>query len=191
MDPTTRAAANVPLALHYARHHYRGDLSYDEAVSACYEGLVEAARRYDPGRNVRFSTYATYWMHQSLRQARIQATTIRVPHYLWDPKARRRPENAAAAARAHCVASGWHGEDFTPFDSLEARPSGPGDRGESGAAEALAVLDGRERDVIVRRFGIGCRRQTLKEIGDDLGFTREWVRQIEKRALEKMRAHAA
>jgi RNA polymerase primary sigma factor len=54
----------------------------------------------------------------------------------------------------------------------------------------LRVLSGREREVIDRRFGLGCPSETLAEIGTGLGVTRERVRQIEARALAKLRAAA-
>lgn len=50
----------------------------------------------------------------------------------------------------------------------------------------LEVLDGRQRDIICRRFGIDCDEQTLEEIGQSYGVTRERIRQIEAKAIEKL-----
>jgi RNA polymerase primary sigma factor len=55
-------------------------------------------------------------------------------------------------------------------------------------AQLLGSLSGRERQVLEWRFGLGNRRdQTLKEVGRRLGLTKEGVRQIEKRALARLR----
>jgi RNA polymerase sigma factor (sigma-70 family) len=51
----------------------------------------------------------------------------------------------------------------------------------------LAGLPARERRVIAARFGVGCERKTLTEIGAELGVTKERARQIEKRAMRRMR----
>ncbi len=88
----------------------------------------------------------------------------------------------------------WNGERATfmdymadsesmPVDTLIAEVSIP-----SSVEHALVVLDDRERDVIKMRFGVGYNQpSTLDEIGKRFGLTRERIRQIEKRALQKIR----
>ncbi len=87
----------------------------------------------------------------------------------------------------------WQGEkmtlmDFisdinaTPPDSLIAAASIP-----KNIDDALSLLNPREREVIKMRFGIGCENTfTLDEVGRHLGLTRERIRQIEKRALQRL-----
>jgi len=88
----------------------------------------------------------------------------------------------------------WNGEkatfldymadsDSIPVDNLIAEVSIP-----SSIDHALDILDGRERDVIKMRFGIGYNQSfTLDEIGKRFGLTRERIRQIEKKTLQKIR----
>jgi RNA polymerase primary sigma factor len=49
------------------------------------------------------------------------------------------------------------------------------------------VLNDRERTIVIQSFGIGCQERALDDIGYDMGLTRERVRQIRERGLEKMR----
>ena len=59
-------------------------------------------------------------------------------------------------------------------------------------AEGLEMLDEREEQIIKDYFGlVGSDTMTLQEIGEDMGVTRERVRQLRNRALEKMRSHFA
>ena len=51
----------------------------------------------------------------------------------------------------------------------------------------MGKLDKRHREVIKRRFGIGCERETLESVGDLLGVSKERIRQIETVAMNKMR----
>lgn len=88
----------------------------------------------------------------------------------------------------------WNGEKATymdymedsqtlPVDTLIAEVSIP-----SSIEHALSILEERERDVVKMRFGIGCSEScTLDEIGKAFGLTRERIRQIEKKALQKLR----
>jgi RNA polymerase primary sigma factor len=87
----------------------------------------------------------------------------------------------------------WQGEEMTlmdfvsdtnaiPADSLIAAASIP-----KNVNDALSLLNPREREVIKMRFGIGYENiSTLDEIGKHLGLTRERIRQIEKRALQRL-----
>ena len=78
-------------------------------------------------------------------------------------------------------------------DVVAADEDGPVEEAERGddreaALEVLQTLSAREQRVIRLRFGIGvCRPHTLREIGEQLGLTRERIRQIEAAALKKMR----
>jgi len=92
----------------------------------------------------------------------------------------------------------WNGERATymdymedseslPVDSLIAEVSIP-----SSIEHALGILEERERDVVKMRFGIGYNQSfTLDEIGKNFGLTRERIRQVEKKALQKIRDSAS
>ena len=170
-------------------------------------GLHRAVFRYKPEKKTRFSTYATYWIRQSIRKSLIdRANLVRVPQAVQEElrkaESEMNPEEARRIRRLMSdVVSMSVGEEDDPRDRLDYRLT----RGKSRLDErfhldvvpeevkqALQKLTVREREVIRRRFGMGGdRTQTLEEIGVVLHLSRERIRQIEREALEKMRHYAS
>ena len=196
-------------------------------------GLMQAADRFDPDRNVRFSTYASWWIMAAIQNYVLRnSSMVRVTT---TPK-QRRLFFGVRRMRAHTT-TGFDGrlseddrahiartlnasvEEVTAMeayvahsdqslnatvgdDSLEQQDllAGEGPSPEDvvieerdGAArdawikEALSRLSPRERHIIDRRF-LGEHRITLAEIGESFGVSKERIRQIEARALRKLRA---
>ncbi len=163
-------------------------------------GLQKAIFRYDERRGFRFSTYATYWIRQSIRKSHIdKSNMIRVPQAAQE-QLRKEAMDESKAVRVRRVMS-------APVTLSPADPDESGDpilqiadpsqleldrvfRASSisqTVEEGLKRLSSREREVIERRFGLdGHRRQTLAELGKHLRLSRERVRQIEKDALVRL-----
>jgi RNA polymerase primary sigma factor len=194
-------------------------------------GLMHAVEKFNYRRGVKVSTYAVWWIRQSIARAIAeQSRTIRIPVHMTEIAAkvlreRRRlyqrhgreasPVQIAARVgipvlRVEQVLSmvqeptsldlpvGEDG-DATLGDLIEAPDAiDPHAAAEASAlgqvmAEALAELTPREQRVLCMRFGIGgAGEHTLEEIGTVFGVTRERIRQIEAKALAKLRnpAHA-
>ena len=196
-------------------------------------GLMEAAARFDPERDVRFSTYASWWIRASiqdhiLRNASIVriATTASQKTLFFNLRrlrakldetgegamtdADRRkiatdlsvPVAAVERMEAHLSrpdrslnATLSDGENDQYQDFLaDDRPDPEenfirvhdGDVRKKRLHDAIASLTDREQTIIAQRF-LGDGRKTLAEIGDDFGLTKERIRQIEARALSKLR----
>ncbi|WP_165250208.1 sigma-70 family RNA polymerase sigma factor [Paludisphaera soli] len=220
-------SANLRLVVRIARDFQGRGMSLDDLIGEGNLGLIRAAKDFDPGFGVRFSTYAGYWIKQSIRQALVDTTpTIRIPHHLvgtlteWrraeaelSRELGRAPEFdevagrlglselqkslVAKAKKAQGIKAEGHTDDdgdswsadesaapdFDPAADLEGRDE------RDDLLRRMAALDDRERLVVSHHYGLdGAETLNLKQIGERLGFTREWVRKIERRALAKLRA---
>ena len=184
------------------RYHPTGMLRSDLFQEGVL-GLQKAAYRYDPAHKTRFSTYATYWIRQAIRKSLIdKARLIRVPQAVQEDL--RKPEPKLASAEVDRIRRLM--TETMLFSAAESDDAGDRnsfvvpDRTAEGVSEelhtetiprvvarALEGLAGREREVILRRFGLsGEKPQTLEEIGNFLNLSRERIRQIEREALRRM-----
>ena len=189
-------------------------------------GLMHAVEKYDHRRGVKVSTYASWWIRQSIARAIAdQGRTIRVPVHVTETtikvsRERRRHyqrygrdpgpgeiatrtgiplpqvERALTTVPEPISLDAPVGEDgdATLADLIEApdadNPLAATAAGELGklVAEALADLTPREQRILRMRFGLGgASEHTLQEVGETFGVTRERIRQIEAKALEKLR----
>jgi RNA polymerase sigma factor (sigma-70 family) len=166
-------------------------------------GLHKAVLRYDPARATRFSTYATYWIRQSIRKALIdKSRMIRVPQAVQEELRKEEPSlDAAEVDRVRRIMSETMlfsaGEsddegDRNTFDVKDRHTVLPDESFHTQVIpqkveQALSALDLRSREVLRRRFGLqGDPPQTLEEIGNSMSLSRERIRQIEREALRRM-----
>jgi RNA polymerase primary sigma factor len=219
--------ANLRFVVSYAKR-YRGlGLSFLDLIHEGTLGLIEAAKRFDPERNVKFISYAVWWVRQAIFHALSEHTRVfRLPQKLsgqiskvgnarqqLTSELNRSPTNEEVAEKTslslHEVEellkvagddlslSSAVGEDGTLElgDTLEQEtiPSVELELIKSSFEEQvrramLEELDEKERGVIKMRFGLdGEEPRTLQEIGEELGLSRERIRQIESKAKEKLR----
>ncbi len=220
---------NLRLVVSIARRYVGRGLELVDLIQEGNLGLMRAAQNFDVGFGTKFSTYATWWIKQSISRAiSNKASLIRIPVHAADE------ERALFIACNYLQATNGRGpsvEELSDYvgksvqevhKALTARkaivsydvPLGDEDDGslsdllpdemeadtedlfmEDALRESihglLAELPERERYVVERRYGFdGGRCATLGEIGQEIGVTRERVRQIQNTALRKLRSLA-
>lgn len=198
---------NVRLALYWANRYARGnsDLAQDLFQEA-FEGLVRAVERWDALRGYAFSTYATWHVRQRIQRGLdgpASSTPVHIPvHVLESQRAKSRNEdepgdleNLAYRWQKERVSWEWIKEevpdlisllDTNPIDEITERICIA-----KSVGQCLAYLSDREADILVRRYGLLEEAETLDSIGQDYGISRERIRQIETKALIRLRLHIA
>lgn len=173
-------AENQGLVYKAAKKYLNCGLDFDDLVGEGQLGLLHACVGFDPSRGA-FSTYATWCIWGTIKHALThKSRVIKIPA---DQQAELNESGGSHLAISEAQL-GWSLASIP-----EDRDAGLSDNREAVemAVASLSTLPERHATILRLRFGIGTERQTLREIADDLGVTKERVRQIEAKALETLR----
>ena len=218
--------ANLRLVVNIARGYLGKGLCLEDLIEEGNLGLMRAVEGFDGMMDTRFSTYASYWIKQSIRRAVMNnGKPIRLPAYMVSLLAKWKrvttglterlgraptPEEVGKALRLSkkkvgIVAKAIKVNNLTPHvegvddDGIALDDVLTDDRSKAPddllieaddlerIFEHLEQLDDREATVVRMRFGLDpYSPMTLREVGENLGLTRERVRQLENQALIKL-----
>jgi RNA polymerase primary sigma factor/RNA polymerase sigma factor len=164
--------ANLRLVVSIAKRHVGPADNFFELVSDGNMSLMRAVEKFDYSRGNKFSTYASWAVMKNF------ARSIPDEH-------RRRERFRTSQPELFSAAEDDRGDPLEQQSAQSQR--------EAQVEKMLQRLDEREQRIIVRRFGLrrGEAPLTLKEVGAELGVTKERIRQIEARAMSKLRQAAA
>ncbi|TVR33138.1 MAG: RNA polymerase sigma factor RpoD/SigA [Spirochaetaceae bacterium] len=219
--------ANLRLVVKIAKAYMTNDVAFLDLVQEGNLGLLKAASKYDHRKQVRFSTYASWWIKQSITRALSnKRRQIRLPHRKEDAlrkiqktytslsQSLMRPPTVDEVAgelgfpvdevvqilnissTVISLDSELNEESGTFHDVFEDYSYAPDAEvmRNSLREETLSFLErlkDKERQILLYRFSFfGGQKYTLKRISDEMGISPETVRQIEIRALKKLKEHA-
>ena len=236
---TALTESNIRLVISITKRYQNRGMAFQDLAQEGILGLTRACEKFDPERGFRFSTYATWWIKQSIMRAIAdQGRTIRLPVHIHDQlsalrKAERelKADHGRPATTEEVVERTGFTSDRIDFlnrvsqqsvsmeqeltsTKLKGSGAGLGSAGGAGLtigdmmgdpdqkpvdqasyqmlkddlSRLICTLNSREQAVIRMRFGLDDGRpKTLEEIGKRFSVTRERIRQIEARALHKLR----
>ena len=160
--------SNLRLVVSIAKKHMKPNANFFEMVSDGNISLIRAIEKFDYTRGFKFSTYASWAIMKNFARSipaeytqleRFRTGNEEVFHQASDPRSERVNEEVVNKRQHEAL------------------------------MQILSQLDPRERDIIVSRYGLkdGRPAQTLEQVGQKLGVTKERIRQLESRALQKLR----
>lgn len=186
--------ANIGFAIHMANfteEHMNTGLELEDLIQEAYCGMVVASKTFDPDKGAKFTTYASWWVRDSIQKAmRECGRSVRMPagrnDILYDKKWRKTSLDSLLDNS---------GKDGATLESMVSDPkiSSPEDEAvrksqRDALRKEVKKLSKTEQAVITSRFGLdGSEPQKLAEIGRTLGLSRERIRQIESGAISKLK----
>jgi len=219
--------SNLRLVISIAKKFLGSKLSFSDLIQEGNIWLLKAIEKFEPSKDFKFSTYATWWIKQSITKAIADMTkNVRIPVHLIDEISAynktvqnllqelwREPTLPEVAERLEMpikkvkkiqwvIMGAWSldspiGDDGknSVWDLIEDKSRlKPDEKFEKATLKnnletIFSMLDDRERKIIKMRYGIDWTRYTLDDIGKEFNITRERVRQIEAKVLQKLKEH--
>jgi RNA polymerase primary sigma factor len=188
---TRLVESNLKFVVSYAKRYRGFGVSLLDLIHEGNLGLFEAARRFDPSRNVKFITYAVWWVREAMMHVLADQTRA----FSFPPKLFATLQAAGDVSLSDLVSLDGRARELGDLLAQESATSIDDEMIHQANLEELAAalldLDGQEREIVRLRFGLeDDEPQTLQSIGHRLHLSRERVRQIESRAKDKLRRSA-
>jgi RNA polymerase primary sigma factor len=196
---------NLRFVITVAKQYQNQGLDFPDLINEGNLGLMKAIQNFDWSKNLRFISYAVWWVRQSILQSLNEnARTIRLPVNVVQElqKAKKDlekvgidiPDKFANLPYTINLDNPLNEDGDTLVDVLNNPNAESPDAGLSTEdtlkdklIQMLDVLDDREKMIIQDYYGLSGSTRTLEDIGNDFNLTKERVRQIKEKSLRKLR----
>lgn len=177
--------SNLRFVFNIASRYKGQGAAISDLISEGNLGLVKAIQKFNPERDVKFISYAVWWVRNSMQEfikkrqvclnIEKDEDTLNIP--LTSNKI---PDTEDEwVERKDAVLSDEEDEAKRELHKNQRKI----------VNELLGILEGREKYIVEQYYGIGCKEKNLEEIGRELGITKERVRQIKLSCLNKLRSN--
>ena len=196
---------NLRFVITVAKQYQNQGVDLSDLIAEGNIGLMKAINNFDWTKNLRFISYAVWWIRQSILQSLNEnSRTIRIPVNVIQEmyKEKKATDKTGAEMNSKFTSLPYtinletqiNEEGDTLIDLIENKDSlKPDEFSDSktqlktGLFSIMSVLDERERQIVEDYYGISGTPRTLEDIGEDFSLTKERVRQIKEKALRKLR----
>jgi RNA polymerase primary sigma factor len=196
---------NLRFVITVSKQYQNQGLDLSDLIAEGNYGLIKAIENFDWSKNLRFISYAVWWIRQSILQSLNEnARTIRLPVNIVQELHRAKkeldregveiPDKFVSLPYTINLDNPLNEEGDTLIDIIANPNAAMADANLSNEEtikdkliDMLSILDERERSIIEDYFGLSGSSRTLEDIGSDFNLTKERVRQIKEKALRKLR----
>lgn len=196
---------NLRFVITVAKKYQNQGLDFPDLIAEGNLGLMKAINNFDWSKNLRFISYAVWWVKQSILQSlNDNSRTIRLPvnvvQELYKEKKKIEKTGKDLDEKFDLLPNvidldrNINEEGDTLVDMIENKDAEMPDESFNGEdvlkqklISLLGILDDREKIIIEDYFGLSGSPRTLEDIGEDFSLTKERIRQIKEKALRKLR----
>ena len=153
------------------------DVSFSDLISEGNIGLIKAANKFDPTKNIKFSSYAVWWIKASIKEC-IEGYKGKIEYSIVDDY------QVTNLDEKDLIYDEINEEFEKKMNNLQSR--------QSAIEDLIKCLEEREKKIIMLFYGLGntSKEMKLDEVSKEMGITKERVRQIKDDAIVKMKCEA-
>lgn len=177
--------SNLRFVFNIAGRYKGNGAAISDLISEGNLGLIKAIQKFDPDKNVKFISYAVWWVRNAMQEFIKKRQTYLAVEKEEDSlnsavtEHRLTDDDDEYIIRADVVLSDEEDEEIRELHENQKRI----------VDKLLASLSDRERYIVERYYGICGKEKNLEEIGKEIGITKERVRQIKEESLKKLRSN--